>query len=285
MWKPGENHFHDVIHQWKSSVRSAFLPWDNSNVGTCPNLPPHARCLVPRLIICCAFFVWHTPAWNMVMEKSYTWGHSTNHSGFTAEEFGCQPTSDSRKSENFENQLDSTQNSSWAEPNLHSPNLPLFRVEVGLRLTNKTVATSVYQFCHWDCTANNWELRGLNLQFNIHPRLAIFSKRTTIHITGFLREVFESAAADKWPEVTRQMTRRITWSWSKISQCSCHVMPNTHATRCSCTCIHGCTCTYYVNMLCDLAIIYAYTITYWASRDDYTAISQLLKTPGENGLA
>ena len=53
------------------------------------------------------------------------------------------------------------------------------------------------------------ELRGLNLQFNIQSRLAIFSKWSTIHITGFLGKVFESAAADKWPEVTR----RITWSW------------------------------------------------------------------------
>jgi len=33
---------------------------------------------------------------------------------------------------------------------------------------HKTVATSVHQFRHWDCTANGWELRGLNLQFNIH---------------------------------------------------------------------------------------------------------------------
>jgi len=65
-------------------------------------------------------------------------------------------------------------------------------------------------FRYWDCTANGWELRGLNLQFNIQSRLAMWS---TIHITGFLGEVFESAAADKWPEVTRWMTRRITWSW------------------------------------------------------------------------
>ena len=33
-----ENHFHDVIgHQWQSLVRSVFLPWDNSNAGTCPD--------------------------------------------------------------------------------------------------------------------------------------------------------------------------------------------------------------------------------------------------------
>jgi len=34
-------------------------------------------------------------------------------------------------------------------------------------------------------------LRGLNLQFNIQSRLAIFSKWSTIHIMGFLGEVFE----------------------------------------------------------------------------------------------
>jgi len=53
-------------------------------------------------------------------------------------------------------------------------------------LTVHKTATSVYQFCHGDCTANGWELRGLNLRFSIHPRLAIFSKWRTIHITGFL---------------------------------------------------------------------------------------------------
>jgi len=31
---------------------------------------------------------------------------------------------------------------------------------------------------------------------------------------GFLGEFFESAAADKWPEVTR----RITWSWLSIGK-------------------------------------------------------------------
>jgi len=31
---------------------------------------------------------------------------------------------------------------------------------------------------------------------------------------GFLGKVFESAAADKWPDVTRRITQRITWSWS-----------------------------------------------------------------------
>ena len=86
----------------------------------------------------------------------------------------------------LENQLDSTQNSSYFS----------------------------LSFRHWDCTANGWELRSLNLQFNFQSRLAIFSKWSTIHITGFLGDVFESAAADKWPEVTRRMTRRITWSWS-----------------------------------------------------------------------
>ena len=85
----------------------------------------------------------------------------------------------------LENQLDFTQNSSYFS----------------------------LSFRHWDCTANGWELWGLNLQFNIQSRLAIFSKWSTIHITGFLAKVFESAAADKWPKVTRRMTRRITWSW------------------------------------------------------------------------
>jgi len=82
----------------------------------------------------------------------------------------------------LENQLDSTQNSSYFS----------------------------LSFRHWDCTANCWELRGQNLQFNIQPRLAIFSKWSTIHITRFLGDVFESAVADnyKWPKVTR----RITWS-------------------------------------------------------------------------
>ena len=87
----------------------------------------------------------------------------------------------------LENQLDSTKNSSYFSLSIR----------------------------HWDCTANGWELRGLNLQFNIQPRLAILSKRSTIYITGFLGEVFESAAADnyKWPEVSRRITRRKTWYW------------------------------------------------------------------------
>ena len=110
------------------------------------------------------------------MEKSYTWGHSINH--------------------NF--------------CNLQLKSLDANQPRTGNQTPHKTVATSVYQFRHWDCTANGWELRGLNLQFNI---LAVFSKWSTIHITGFLGEVFESAAADKWPEVTRRNTRRITWSW------------------------------------------------------------------------
>ena len=113
------------------------------------------------------------------MEKSYTWGHSINHSVIYSWRV-------------------------WMPTNLTLEN----------QTPHKTVATSVYQFRHWDCTANGWELRGLNLQFNIQPRLAIFSKWSTIHITGFLGKVFESAAADKWPEVTRRMTRWITWSWS-----------------------------------------------------------------------
>jgi len=101
------------------------------------------------------------------MVKSYTWGHSMNHSVIYSWRV-WMPTN-----LGLENQLDSIQNSSYFSSS----------------------------FRHWDCTANGWELRGLNLQFNIQYRLAIFSK-------------FESAAADKWPEVTRRMTRRITWSWS-----------------------------------------------------------------------
>jgi len=85
----------------------------------------------------------------------------------------------------LENQLDSTQNSSYFSLSISS--LRLYR---------------------------ELQLRGPNLQFNIQPRLAIFSKWSTIHITGFLGEVFESAAAEKSPEVTRWITQRITWSWS-----------------------------------------------------------------------
>ena len=40
-------------------------------------------------------------------------------------------------------------------------------------------------------------MRGLNLQFNIQPRPAIFSPNEARYSTGFLGEVFESAATDK----------------------------------------------------------------------------------------
>ena len=126
--------------------------------------------------MCCAF-VWHT----LTLSEIQSWKRAIIEAivsiimWFTAKEFGCQPTSDSRKGEN---QLDSTRNSSY------------FSISIlALRLRR--------------------DLRGLNLQFNIQSRLAIFSKSSTIHITGFLGEVFESAAADKWPEVSR----RITWNW------------------------------------------------------------------------
>ena len=123
-----------------------------------PTLPPHARGLVLRPIICCAF-VWHRlhqiiPAWHIVMEKSYTWGHSINHNF-------CDLQLKSLDAN--QPQLDSTQNSSYFS----------------------------LSFRHWDCTANGWELRGLSLQFNIQSRLAIFSKWSTIHIIyGVLRRSF-----------------------------------------------------------------------------------------------
>ena len=120
------------------------------------------------------------------MEKSYTWGHSIIISVIYSWRV-WMPTN-----LRLENQLDSTQNSSYFS----------------------------LSFRHWDCTANGWELIGLNLQFNIQSRLAIFSKWSTIHITGFLGKVFESAAVDKCPEVTRWMTRRITWSWHDLGMLS-----------------------------------------------------------------
>jgi len=79
---------------------------------------------------------------------------------------------------------------------------------------HKTVATSVYQFHHWHCTANGRELRGLNLQFNIQSRLATYFKWSTIHITGFLGEVWHGVTWGEWGG----LSVTLTWGeWGGLS--------------------------------------------------------------------
>ena len=126
---------------------------------------------IKNCCLCYYFFLWcfcmtyTNSVWNIVMEKSYTWGHSITILWFTAEVFGCQPTSDSRKGENLET-------------------------------PHKTVATSVYQFWHWDCSANDWELRGLNLQFNIQPRLPNEAQYTL--------QGSQARFLSQWPQINYQ---------------------------------------------------------------------------------
>jgi len=68
-----------------------------------------------------------------------------------------------------------------------------------------------FESWHSDCTAimSDHESRT----YDFPACLAILAKWSTIHIMGFIGEVLESAAEDKWPEVNWQITRQRTWIW------------------------------------------------------------------------
>jgi len=73
MWKPGENYFRDVIgHQWQSLVWSVFLPWDNSNVGTCQDTSsPRKESSSNTNHVLCFCMTDTNPVWNIVMQQLY----------------------------------------------------------------------------------------------------------------------------------------------------------------------------------------------------------------------
>ena len=158
-----------------SLARSAFLPW----VNLCRRRPrpfrPCKGCSSDTNHVLCFCMTYTNPVWNIVMDKSYIWGHSINHSVIYSWRV-------------------------WMSTYIWQQKGWKFGKLVRLQTQN-----SSYFSLSRDCAANDRELRGLNIPFNIEPRLAIFSKRSTIHITGFLGEVFESAAMDKWPEVGGQL--------------------------------------------------------------------------------
>jgi len=87
---------------------------------------------------------------------------------FKAEEFGRQPTSDSRR-------------------------VRIWKIS---ETTHKTVAISVYEYCEPGWISVSSDLSTVTVQSQCQD---IFSKWSTVHIMWFLGKIFESAVADNWP--------------------------------------------------------------------------------------